>query len=180
LRAIPDLLVLRPADATETLECWQIAVEHKDQPSLLALSRQNLPALRTEYVKENLSAKGAYVIAGDKNADVVIFATGSEVAIAVDGQKKLAAEGIAAKVVSVPSQELFLAQPDAYRAEVIGKPRARVAVEAGVRLSWDRFLGDTGRFVGMHSFGASAPIEVLYEHFGITADAVVEAVKAQL
>jgi transketolase len=180
LRAIPDLLVLRPADATETLECWQIAIEHKDQPSLMALSRQNLPALRTDYVKENLSAKGAYVIAGDRNADVVIFATGSEVSIAVDGQKKLAAEGIAAKVVSVPSHELFFAQPDAYRAEIFGRSRARVAVEAGVRLSWDRFLGDSGRFVGMHSFGASAPIDELYEHFGITADAVVEAVKAQL
>ncbi|HVX80554.1 MAG TPA: transketolase [Devosiaceae bacterium] len=180
LRAIPDLLVLRPADATETLECWQIAIEHKDTPSVLALSRQGLPALRTEYVKENLSAKGAYVIAGDKNADVVIFATGSEVSIAVDAQKQLAAEGIAAKVVSVPSMELFYRQPDAYRAEIIGKPRARVAIEAGVRMSWDRLLGETGRFVGMHSFGASAPIEDLYAHFGITANAVVEAVKAQL
>jgi transketolase len=180
LRAIPDLLVLRPADATETLECWQIAIEHKDTPSVLALSRQGLPALRTEYVKENLSAKGAYVIAGDRNADVVIFATGSEVSIAVDAQKQLAAEGIAAKVVSVPSMELFYRQPDAYRAEIIGKPRARVAIEAGVRMSWDRLLGETGRFVGMHSFGASAPIEDLYAHFGITANAVVEAVKAQL
>jgi len=180
LRTIPDLLVLRPADATETLECWQIAIETKDHPSILALSRQGLPALRTEYVKENLSAKGAYVIAGDKGADVVIFATGSEVAIAVDAQKALAAEGIPAKVVSVPSQELFFKQSDAYRAEVIGKPRARVAVEAGVQMSWDRFLGDRGRFVGMHSFGASAPIEALYEHFNITPKAVVEAVKAQL
>jgi len=180
LRTIPDLLVLRPADATETLECWDIAIQHKENPSLLALSRQNLPALRTEYVKENLSAKGAYVIAGNKNADVVIFATGSEVTIAVEGQKLLAAEGIAAKVVSVPSMELFWAQPDAYRAEIFGKPRARVAVEAGVRQSWDRFLGDNGRFVGMHSFGASAPIEALYEHFNITPKAVVEAVKAQL
>ncbi len=180
LRTIPDLLVLRPADATETLECWQIAIEHKDHPSILALSRQNLPALRTEYVKENLSAKGAYVIAGDESADVVIFATGSEVSIAVDAQKALAAEGIAAKVVSVPSMELFFAQSDAYRAEIIGKPRARVAVEAGVQMSWDRFLGENGRFVGMHSFGASAPIDELYQHFGITADAVVEAVKAQL
>ena len=180
LRTIPDLLVLRPADATETLECWQIAIEHKDHPSILALSRQGLPALRTEYVKENLSAKGAYVIAGDKAADVVIFATGSEVAIAVEGQKALAAEGIASKVVSVPSQELFFMQSEAYRAEVIGKPRARVAVEAGVQMSWDRFLGENGRFVGMRSFGASAPIEELYEHFGITAEAVVEAVKAQL
>jgi transketolase len=180
LRTIPDLLVLRPADATETLECWQIAIEHKDHPSILALSRQNLPALRTEYVKENLSAKGAYVIAGDRNADVVIFATGSEVAIAVDAQKALAAEGIASKVVSVPSHELFFTQSPAYRAEIIGKPRARVAVEAGVQMSWDRFLGDSGRFVGMHSFGASAPIDELYEHFGITPAAVVEAVKAQL
>lgn len=180
LRAIPDLLVLRPADATETLECWQIAVETRDRPSVLALSRQNLPALRTEYVGENLSARGAYVIAGDKAADVVIFATGSEVAIAVEAQKALAAEGIAAKVVSVPSQELFLSQPASYRDEVIGRPRARVAIEAGVQMSWDRFLGESGRFVGMHQFGASAPIEALYEHFGITTKAVVEAVKAQL
>jgi transketolase len=180
LRTIPDLLVLRPADATETLECWQIAIEHKDHPTVMALSRQNLPALRTEYVKENLSAKGAYVIAGDKSADIVIFATGSEVAIAVDGQKALAAEGIKAKVVSVPSQELFFAQDEAYRAEIIGKPRARVAIEAGVRMSWDRFLGDKGRFVGMHQFGASAPIDALYAYFNITAQAVVEAVKAQL
>ena len=180
LRTIPDLLVLRPADATETLECWQIAIETKDHPSVLALSRQNLPALRTEYVQENLSAKGAYVIAGDKAADVVIFATGSEVAIAVEGMKALAAEGIAAKVVSVPSLELFYKQSDEYRRSIIGTPRARVAIEAGVRMSWDRLLGDTGRFVGMHQFGASAPIEALYEYFGITARAVVEAVKAQL
>ena len=180
LRTIPDLLVLRPADATETLECWQIAIETKDHPSVLALSRQNLPALRTEYVQENLSAKGAYVIAGDKAADVVIFATGSEVAIAVEGMKALAAEGIAAKVVSVPSLELFYKQSDEYRRSIIGTPTARVAIEAGVRMSWDRLLGDTGRFVGMHQFGASAPIEALYEYFGITARAVVEAVKAQL
>ena len=117
---------LRPADATETLECWEIAIAHLQNPSVLALSRQNLPALRTEYVEENLSAKGAYVIAGDKNADVVIFGTGSEVSIAVEAQKKLAEEGIAAKVVSVPSMELFYQQPDAYRAEVIGTPRSNL------------------------------------------------------
>jgi transketolase len=180
LRAIPGLLVLRPADATEALECWQIALETHDRPSILALSRQNLPALRTEYVAENLSAKGAYTIAGDKKADAVIFATGSEVAIAVDGMKLLAERGIPARVVSVPSMELFNQQSDAYRAEVIGKPRAIVAVEAGIRMSWDRLLGEKGRFVGMHSFGASGPIEALYEHFGITPKAVVEAVTAQL
>ena len=179
LRAIPDLLVFRPADAVETLECWQLAIE-ADKPSILALSRQNLPALRTETVSGNPSAKGAYVIAGDKSADVVIFATGSEVAIAVAALDALKAEGIPAKVVSVPSMELFAAQPESYRNEVIGTPRAKVAIEAGIEMSWSKLLGDKGRFIGMHSFGASAPAEKLYEHFGITSQAVVEAVKAQL
>ncbi|MBK8085497.1 MAG: transketolase [Devosia sp.] len=179
LRAIPGLLVFRPADAVETLECWQLAIE-ADKPSILALSRQNLPALRTEPVAGNPSAKGAYVIAGDKDADAVIFATGSEVAIAVAALPLLAEKGISAKVVSVPSLELFAAQSDAYRAQVIGKPKAKVAVEAGIEMSWLRLLGDKGRFVGMHSFGASAPAEALYEHFGITPKAIVEAVMAQL
>jgi transketolase len=179
LRAIPGLLVFRPADAVETLECWQLALE-ADKPSILALSRQNLPALRTEAVAGNPSAKGAYVIAGDKSADVVIFATGSEVAIAVAALDALKAEGIAAKVVSVPSMELFFAQPESYRNEVIGKARAKVAIEAGIEMSWLKLLGDKGRFIGMHSFGASGPAEKLYEHFGITSKAVVEAVKAQL
>ena len=180
LRAIPGLLVLRPADAVETLECWQIALETQDKPSILALSRQNLPALRTEYVKENLSAKGAYKIAGDDKADAVIFATGSEVSIAVDALPMLKEKGISAKVVSVPSVELFLAQSDAYRSSVIGSPKARVAVEAGIEMGWAKLLGEKGRFVGMHGFGASGPAEKLYEHFGITPNGVVEAVTAQL
>ncbi|WP_055046185.1 transketolase [Devosia sp. A16] len=179
LRAIPNLLVFRPADAVETLECWQLAIE-AEQPSILALSRQNLPALRTETVKGNPSAKGAYVIAGDKDADAVIFATGSEVSIAVASLELLKAQGITAKVVSVPSQELFYAQSQEYRDSVIGKPKARVAIEAGIEMSWLKLLGDKGRFIGMHSFGASAPAEQLYEHFGITAKAIVEAVMAQL
>jgi transketolase len=179
LRAIPGLLVFRPADAVETLECWQLAIE-ADKPSILALSRQNLPALRTETVSGNPSAKGAYIIAGDKSADVVIFATGSEVAIAVAALDMLKAEGIAAKVVSVPSMELFFAQDQAYRDSVIGTPRAKVAIEAGIEMSWLKLLGDKGKFIGMHSFGASGPAEKLYEHFGITSKAVVEAVKAQL
>ena len=179
LRAIPGLLVFRPADAVETLECWQLAIE-ADKPSILALSRQNLPALRTQPVEGNPCAKGAYIIAGDRSADVVIFATGSEVAIAVAALDALKAEGIAARVVSVPSMELFAAQPESYRNEVIGTPRARVAIEAGIEMSWSKLLGDKGRFIGMHSFGASAPAEKLYEHFGITSQAVVEAVKAQL
>lgn len=180
LRAIPDLLVLRPADAVETLECWQIALETKDRPSILALSRQNLPALRTTDSAANLSAKGAYVIAGDADADAVIFATGSEVSIAVAALQPLKDAGISAKVVSVPSMELFLEGDAAYRAEVIGKARAKVAIEAGIEMSWLKLLGEKGRFIGMHSFGASAPADKLYEHFGITANAVVEAVKAQL
>ena len=179
LRAIPGLLVFRPADAVETLECWQLAIE-ADKPSILALSRQNLPALRTEPVAGNPSARGAYVIAGDEGADAVIFATGSEVAIAVAALPLLKEKGISAKVVSVPSLELFAAQSDAYRAQVVGKPKARVAVEAGIEMSWLKLLGDKGRFVGMHSFGASAPAEALYEHFGITPKAIVEAVMAQL
>ena len=180
LRAIPNLLVLRPADAAETLECWQIALESTDRPAILALSRQNLPTLRMNYVKENLSAKGAYKIAGDDVADAVIFATGSEVAIAVDALALLKQKGISAKVVSVPSLELFDAQDDAYKASVIGRPRARVAVEAGIGLSWVKLLGEKGRFVGMHSFGASAPAEQLYAYFGITPQHIVEAISEQL
>jgi len=179
LRAIPNLLVFRPADAVETLECWQLAIE-AEQPSILALSRQNLPALRTETVAGNPSAKGAYVIAGDKDADAVIFATGSEVSIAVQSLELLKAQGITAKVVSVPSMELFNAQSQEYRDSVIGKPKAKVAIEAGIEMSWLKLLGDKGRFIGMHSFGASAPADQLYEHFGITAKAIVEAVMAQL
>jgi len=157
-----------------------IALEAKHQPSILALSRQNLPALRTTAVEGNLSARGAYVIAGDAKADAVIFATGSEVAIAVAALAPLSERGIAAKVVSVPSMELFAKQPEAYRNEVIGTPKARVAIEAGIEMSWSKLLGDKGRFIGMHGFGASGPAEALYEHFGITANAVVEAVAAQL
>jgi transketolase len=180
LRAIPNLQVLRPADAVETLECWQIALETTDKPSILALSRQNLPPLRTENVDGNPCAKGAYVIAGDANADATIFATGSEVAIAVESLPLLKERGISAKVVSVPSMELFMSQQESYRSEVIGNPKAKVAVEAGIEMSWLKLLGEKGRFVGMHSFGASAPGEALYEHFGITPKGVVEAVTAQL
>jgi len=172
--------VLRPADAVEALECWELALMTRDHPTVLALSRQNLPALRTTHVKENLSAKGGYQIAGDDKADAVIFATGSEVSIAVDALPLLKQKGISAKVVSVPSLELFMAQSDEYRAGVIGSPKARVAVEAGIGLSWTKLLGDKGHFVGMHTFGASAPAEQLYEYFGITPNGVVEAVTLQL
>jgi len=180
LRAIPNLLVLRPADAVESAECWEIAMTSEKAPSILALSRQNLPAVRLENSAENKSAKGAYSLIGPADAHAIIFATGSEVAIAVEAQKTLTEQGVKARVVSVPSMELFAKQSDAYKAEVFGTAKARVAVEAGIEMSWNRLLGDKGRFVGMHSFGASGPIDALYAHFGITSKAVVEAVTAQL
>jgi len=180
LRAIPNLLVLRPADAVESAECWEIAMTSEKAPSILALSRQNLPAVRLENSAENKSAKGAYSLIGPADADAIIFATGSEVAIAVEAQKTLTEQGVKARVVSVPSMELFAKQSDAYKAEVFGSAKARVAVEAGIEMSWNKLLGSNGRFVGMHSFGASGPIDALYAHFGITSKAVVEAVTAQL
>ena len=180
LRAIPNLLVLRPADAVESAECWEIAMTSEKSPSILALSRQNLPAVRLENSTENKSAKGAYTLVGPADADAIIFATGSEVAIAVEAQRALTEQGVKARVVSVPSMELFAKQSDAYKAEVLGTAKARVAVEAGIEMSWNKLLGDKGRFVGMHSFGASGPIDALYAHFGITSKAVVEAVTAQL
>lgn len=180
MRAIPNLLVFRPADAVETAECWQLALEADSMPSILALSRQNLPTVRTEHTAENLSAKGAYTLVGPADADAVIFATGSEVAIAVEAQKELTEKGVSARVVSVPSMELFNKQSDAYKAEVFGSAKVRVAVEAGIEMSWNKLLGDKGKFVGMNSFGASGKIDDLYAHFGITSDAVVEAVTSQL
>ncbi len=180
LRAIPNLLVMRPADAMETLECWQTALECENAPSLMALSRQNLPALRTEYTEENLSAKGAYILAGRAKDDVVLMASGSEVMLALEARKALEQDGISTRVVSVPCMELFRRQSEAYRNEVMGRAKAKVAVEAGISMSWDRLLGPTGRFVGMTSWGASAPADELYKYFGITAEAVVDAAKAQL
>ena len=179
LRVIPDLLVFRPADAVETLECWQLAIEAQ-KPSILALSRQNLPAVRLVDSDENLCARGAYTVAGPDDADAVIFATGSEVAIALAAITPLKDKGISARVVSVPSMELFAEQSEDYRQSVFGSAKARVAVEAGLEMSWGRFLGEKGRFVGMRGFGASGPAEKLYEHFGITPNGIVEAVMAQL
>ncbi|MEL7526090.1 MAG: transketolase, partial [Pseudomonadota bacterium] len=181
LRAIPDLTLYRPADITETLECWQLALEHRDGPSVLALTRQNLPSLRKTYEEGNLCAKGAYVLVDtDDDAAVTLFASGSEVEIAVDAQKELSEAGIAARVVSVPSFELFEAQSDDYKADVIGTSAVKVAVEAGIRMGWDRFIGNDGLFIGMTGFGASGPYKALYEHFGITSDAVVASVKERL
>ncbi len=180
LRAIPNLHVFRPADAVEVAECWQLALERRDGPAAMALTRQNLPTLRTVHTDENLSARGAYVLAeADGTRKATILATGSEVAIAMDAREALQADGVPAAVVSMPCWELFAQQDAAYRAAVLGDG-IRVGIEAAVEFGWERWLGENGTFVGMKGFGASAPAEELYEHFGITAQAVAAAVRERL
>jgi transketolase len=182
LRAIPNLTVMRPADAIETAECWQLALEQRHAPSLIALTRQKVPAVRTRFYKENLSALGAYEIAGSdqKRSSVVIFASGSEVQLALETKSTLDAEGHGVRVVSVPSMELFFAQDETYRASLLGNEPVRIAIEAGVRMGWEPFIGRYGSFIGMTGFGASAPHEDLYRHFGITAEAAISAARLTL
>ncbi len=179
LRAMPNLLVFRPADVVEAAECWRIALEHKTTPSVMALSRQKTGVVRT--TGGNLSAKGAYEVASaDGEAQVTLFASGSEVPIALAARTLLQADGVPTRVVSTPCWELFEQQTPKYRAETIGKAPVRVAVEAAVKFGWERFIGEDGLFVGMTGFGASAPAERLYKEFGITAEAVAAAAKAKL
>jgi transketolase len=182
LRAIPNLLVFRPCDTVETIECWQLAIERATGPSVLALTRQNLPQLRQGLDENNRCALGAYEIsaAADGKPAVSIFATGSEVSIAVAAKKLLDERGISARVVSVPCFELFLALPDDERQAIIGAARVNVAVEAAIRQGWDAIIGSDGSFVGMTGFGASAPAKDLYKHFGITAEAVAAAALGKL
>ena len=180
LRAIPGLMMFRPADATETAECWQLALEHQHRPSGIALTRQNLMAIRTSYSEKNLSGLGAYEVASADNAPVTIFASGSEVEIAVKAKDILAGQNIAARVVSVPCFELFEEQDEAYRKATIGTSPVKIAVEAAIRQGWDAFIGNDGIFVGMNSFGASGPYKELYAHFGITPEAVAAAAVAKL
>ncbi len=181
LRAIPNLLVFRPCDAVETLECWQLALGAKDRPSVMALTRQNLPQLSPISLDMNRCAAGAYEIAAaEGKAQVSIFATGSEVTIAVEGKKLLAAKGISARVVSIPCFELLLEAPQAARRAIIGDAPVKIGVEAAVRMGWDAIIGSDGLFVGMDSFGASAPFKELYKHFGITAEKVAEAALSKL
>ncbi|MCP5372904.1 MAG: transketolase [Hyphomicrobiales bacterium] len=181
LRATPNFNVFRPCDPVETAECWALALENTGTPSGLVLTRQGVPTLRNEHTDDNLCARGAYVLAeaegGDRQA--TILATGSEVSLAMEARAALQAAGTPTAVVSMPCWELFEQQDDAYRAQVLGSG-VRVAVEAAVRMGWDRYIGADGGFVGMAGFGASAPAGELYKHFGITADNVVAAVKARL
>ena len=179
LRAMPNVNVFRPADAIETAECWELALQAKDTPSAMVLTRQGLPAVRTAASADNLSAKGGYVLSSAAGAArVTLLATGSEISIAMDAQKLLAADGIAASVVSMPCWELFDKQSETYRKSVLGAGTVRVAVEAGVRLGWDQYVGSDGCFVGMTGFGASAPAKDLYKHFNITSEAVAQAARS--
>lgn len=180
LRCIPNMLVLRPADAVEAAECWEIALEHRTGPSALIFARQSLPPVRTGEAGENLSRRGAYVIAEpDGERRVTLLATGSEVSLALAARDLLAAEGVAAAVVSMPSWELFEQQPNSYRSAVLGAA-PRVAIEAAVRHGWDRYLGSDGEFIGMSGFGASGPEEQLYRYFGITPGHIVSKVRSLL
>ena len=182
LRAIPNLLVMRPADAVETAECWQIALEHTTTPSAIALTRQGLKLQRTEADTVNKCRSGAYVLADapDGKPAVTLVASGSEVEIAMDAREALAADGIAARVVSMPCMELFAQQDEATRAAILPATAPVIAVEAAIGQGWDRWTGANGSFVGMTGFGASAPYKQLYERFGITAAAVAARAKQAL
>lgn len=181
LRAIPNMRVFRPADAVETAECWQLALHSRATPSTIALTRQGLPPVRTEYEEENMCAHGAYELAAASNeAKVTLFATGSEVEVAMAARQLLEDAGHPTRVVSVPCFELFAEQEKDYREAIIGTAPVKIAIEAGVRQGWEPFIGDDGIFIGMSGFGASAPYKDLYAHFGITAEAVFKAAVARL
>jgi transketolase len=172
--------VFRPADAVETAECWELALHEKKRPSLFALTRQNLPTVRTIHKDENLCARGAYELCGAADAKVTFLATGSEIEIALKARDLLSAEKIAARVVSMPCLDLFDEQPEDYRQSVLGPGTAKVAIEAASPFGWDRYIGPHGAFVGMHTFGASGPYKDVYKHFHITPEAAVAAAKAAL
>jgi transketolase len=177
LRAMPNMRVFRPADAVETAECWQLAIERREGPTVLALTRQALSQVRKHAGEGNLCARGGYEISpAEGKAKASIFASGSEVEIALAAQKLLFERGMTARVVSVPSLDLLLAQPEPIRREIVGDAPVKVAIEAAVRFGWDALIGSDGLFVGMKGFGASAPYKDLYKHFGITAEAVADQV----
>jgi transketolase len=181
MRAIPNLLVIRPADANEVAEAYKVVLPLKDRPAALILTRQNLPTLdRTKYASAEGLRRGAYVLADapDGRPDVILIGTGSEVSLCIDAYEKLKAEGVKARVVSMPSWELFDAQPQSYRDAVLPPSvTRRVAVELGIKQGWERFIGPTGQFIGLCGFGASAPIGVLLKHFGFTVENVVAVAK---
>ncbi len=180
LRAIPNLYVFRPADAIETAECWELAVQRHDGPSLMALTRQGVPSVR-DSVDDNKCARGGYIMSqGKTDNNIVLMATGSEVHLALEAQAELEQSHISARVVSIPCLDLFLEQDDQYIRSVLGNDLPKIAIEAGIRQGWDRLIGAKGDFIGMNGYGASAPGDVLFEHFGITKQAIVAKAQAIL
>ena len=181
LRALPNLYLFRPADGVETVECWMLALESATTPSVLALTRQSVTPVRTEYGEENLCAKGGYVVTpSGRERRVTLLATGSEVAVAIQARESLEREGVGTAVVSLPCWQIFDRQSEAYRREVLGPGTLRIAIEAASPFGWERYLGADGVFIGMCGFGASAPYTALYQHFNITAEAVVAAARTRL
>ena len=176
MRAMPGLLVMRPADGVETAECWHLALQNSKRPSLIAFSRQDVPTVRVNHTADNLSARGAYELVGDADAKVTLLSSGSEVSIAMAARDLLAKDGIPSRIVSMPCWDLFEEQDEAWRKKLLGG-LPRVAVEAAASFGWDRYIGPNGAFVGMHGFGASGPYKDVYQHFNITAEAVAEAAK---
>jgi transketolase len=181
LRSIPGVVVIRPADANETVQAWKVAIEHKSSPVALALTRQKIPVFDREKFgpAENL-AKGAYVLVENTaEPEVIIMASGSEVSVAVDAYNVLQSEGIKTRVVSFPSWELFEAQSDKYKETVLPKSvKARVSIEAGVSQGWAKYFGDFGEAVSIEKFGASAPYEIIFKEYGFSVEAVVQKVKS--
>ena len=181
LRAIPNVSVFRPADATETAECWELALKCTAGPSIIALTRQGVAPVRNQFSSENLASKGAYILReSDGDRQATIIATGSEIGIACEAREKLQKDGIATAVVSAPCLELFDQQDEDYKKAILGIGHPKVAIEAAVGFGWERYIGADGIFVGMTSFGASGPAEDLYTHFGITPEAVIHAVKSRI
>ena len=179
MRAMPNLLVMRPCDGVETAECWQIALENRNRPSLIAFSRQDVPTARLWHTDDNLSSRGAYELVADDKAQVTLLSTGSEISIALAARELLAQDGVGARIVSMPCWSLFEEQDEGFRKKLLGT-LPRIAVEAGAQMGWDRYIGPNGAFVGMHSFGSSGPFKDVYKHFNITAEAVAEAAKKAL
>jgi transketolase len=179
LRLIPNLVTLRPADGNETAQAWKISLERKDGPTALILTRQGQPQITPV---DNESARGGYILAptNDGEPDIVLIGTGSEVSLALNAGRELAAEGIEAQVVSMPSWELFEAQPDSYRQAVLPPDVPRLAIEAGATLSWSHYIGEHGAVIGLDHFGASAPYEEIFEAFGFTVENVVKKAKEVL
>tara|TARA_Y100000389_G_C17253810_1_gene409495 strand:- start:43 stop:786 length:744 start_codon:yes stop_codon:yes gene_type:complete len=178
LRSIPNLNVFRPADTTETYECWQLALENLNTPSVLALTRQNLKPIRKEFIKKNKCSLGAYeIFRSDKNVKLTIFASGSEVNLALDVSHKLATENIYSKVISVPSQELFEIQSIEYKNEILNETDFTITIEAGSTNSWHKFVTKKGLNFGIDQFGKSAPYEEIYKDFGLTAENISKRTK---